>query len=82
MDAGIAKLTGLRILGLTVDGRLPELVIALSGGRWLHSFMTEQGQPDWTVFLRDGSWVNVVSGLVVHDTQNQKVGQRHRASSA
>src|SRR5438876_8451243 len=48
INAGIRRLAD-----ITVAGRLPELVLALTGGRWVHSFMTADGQPEWVVFLRD-----------------------------
>jgi hypothetical protein len=53
-----------------VEGRLPELVIALSGGLWVHAFNTAEGQPQWTVFLPDESWLRVDGGRLVHNTQN------------
>ncbi len=67
---GLASLTGRSIIELGVEGRLPELNVALTGGVWLHSFMTAEGQPAWTVFLPDGSWLCVERGVLVHDTQN------------
>ena len=67
INAGITRLTGSRISDITIDGRLPELVLALTGKRWVHSFMTADGQPEWTVFLRDGTWLTVEDGHVIHD---------------
>jgi hypothetical protein len=54
-----------------VTGRLPELVLGLSDGRWIHSFMTADGQPAWTVFLPGGGWLTVERGGIVHETQNR-----------
>ncbi len=67
INAGIKRLTGSRISEITIDGRLPELVLALTGGRWVHSFMTADGQPEWTVFLRDGTWLTVEEGHLIQD---------------
>ena len=67
INVGIKRLTGLRISDITIDGRLPELVLALTGRRWVHSFTTADGQPGWTVFLRDGTWLTVEEGHVIHD---------------
>jgi len=67
---GVRSLKGRHLIGIAVVGRLPELVLQLSGGLWLHSFMTAEGQPEWAVFLRDGSWVTVEAGRLIHDTQN------------
>jgi hypothetical protein len=67
---GVRALTGRRVVDVGVTGRLPELVLSLDGGLWVHSFMTAEGQPEWTVFLPDGSWLHVVRGRLTHDTQN------------
>lgn len=70
ITTGVQALAGRRVVDLSVTGRLPELVISLSGGLWVHSFMTAEGQPEWTVFLPDGSWTHVVRGRLAHNTQN------------
>ena len=67
---GVRALMKRRVTDLTLDGRLPELSIELSGGGWVHSFMTAEGQPEWTVFLPGGSWLCVEAGRLVHDRQN------------
>jgi len=70
ITSGVARLAGDRILGMEVEGRLPELAISLASGRTVRSFMTESGQPAWVLFPPDGSWINVERGRLVHDTQN------------
>ena len=72
MDFGIARLEGHRVEGITVEGRLPELVIALSGGLWVHAFNTAEGQPQWTVFLPDQSWLTVDGGRPLRNKQNAR----------
>jgi hypothetical protein len=72
MDFGIARLEGHRVEGITVEGRLPELVIALSGGLWVHAFNTAEGQPQWVLFLPDGSSLTVAAGRLVRNTQNAR----------
>ena len=72
MDRGIATLVGPTVTEIAIAGRLPELVITLSDGRILQSFMTEAGQPEWTVFLQDGSWLCVQRGRLVHDVSNHR----------
>ena len=59
---GVASLQGHTILGVELEGRLPELVLALDGKRWLHTFMTAEGQPAWYIRLRDGAWLGVNRG--------------------
>jgi hypothetical protein len=65
--SGMASLLGRTAAALAVEGRLPELVLELSGGRWLHSFMTAEGQPRWVVFLPSGGCVHVRRGTLVVD---------------
>jgi hypothetical protein len=48
---GLNKLQNSTIIDITTEGRLPELVIQLSGGYWVHSFSTFKGQPKWCLFL-------------------------------
>ena len=64
---GVRALRKHRIAAIDLPTRLPELSIAMTGSRWVHSFMTAGGQPDWTVFLHDGSWLCVERGRLVHD---------------
>lgn len=71
IDTGVARLAGPRVIALSVEGRLPELVFSLSDRRWVRSFMTAEGQAQWTVFLLDKCWLTVERGCIVHDTQNQ-----------
>lgn len=67
MTNGIHSLQGRRVEGIALCGRLPELSVALSGALWLHSFTTVEGQPEWTLFLLDGSWLTVRRGCVVRE---------------
>jgi hypothetical protein len=51
-------------------GDLPELGIALSSGHRVLSFMTSDGDPDWTLFDRrepKERWLRVRDGLVVEE---------------
>jgi hypothetical protein len=70
IEAGIARLSRARIKAVDIAGRLPELVVELSDGRRIHSFMTAEGQPAWALFLPDRSWVTVERGALVHDISN------------
>src|SRR2546421_12968644 len=45
INAGIKRLTGSRISGITIARRLPEPVLGLTGGGWGHSFPTAGRQP-------------------------------------
>jgi hypothetical protein len=72
INAGIKRLTGSLISDVRVTGRLPELVLALTGSRWVHSFMTADGQPEWTLFLRDGTWLTVEEGHLIRDAARRQ----------
>ena len=82
IDGAVARLRGPTVSVISVTGRLPELVIELADGRWVHSFMTAEGQPEWTVFLPDGSWITVERGRIIHDVQNRQSGRLHRVDDA
>jgi hypothetical protein len=82
IDSGIAGLAGPRVTELYLEGRLPELVIGLSDGRWVHSFMTAEGQPEWSIFLRAGDWITVERGRLIHATQNARTRRPTRAPAA
>lgn len=61
---GVASLVGHTIIDLHVEGRLPELVVALDGQRWVHTFMTHEGQPEWAIRLHN-TWVGVDRGRLI-----------------
>jgi hypothetical protein len=50
---GLSKLEGLSVIDVMVESRLPELVVQLSSGIWVHSFTTVQSQPEWCLFLNE-----------------------------
>ena len=64
--AGLAGLVARRIESVELFGRLPEVAIGLSGGRWVSSFSTVEGQPEWALLLRERGTVSVKRGAVVH----------------
>ena len=73
MDNGIAGLKGLKILDISLGGRLPEVYIQLSGGRWVHSFQTHEGSPEWTVFLPDQTWITFRGGRLLRERGHKNV---------
>ncbi|HEX6371371.1 MAG TPA: hypothetical protein VF006_20810 [Longimicrobium sp.] len=66
IERGVASLLGHTIVDVDVEGRIPELVLTLDGKRWLHTFMTCEGQPPWAIRLRDHSWLAVDRGRLIH----------------
>jgi len=65
MNRGIRSLACSRVREVTLVGRLPEIYIRLTGGKYLHSFMTTDGEPQWAIFLQDGSWLSFKGGHMV-----------------
>lgn len=62
---GVEALQGHVVTDVAVTGRLPELVLSLDGGRWVHTFMTAEGGPAWAVRLQDDSWLKVLRGRMM-----------------
>jgi hypothetical protein len=62
---GVASLRGHTILDVDVEGRIPELVLTLDGKRWVHTFMTYEGQPAWAIRQHDHSWLAVDRGRLI-----------------
>ena len=61
---GVRALEGRVVAEVAVAGRIPELVVTLDGGRWVHTFMTAEGQPAWALRLQDDSWLKVRRGYL------------------
>jgi hypothetical protein len=72
IDNRLPKLRGHTVTSIEIKGRLPELVIQLSGGFWVHSFATAEGQPTWCVFLDNvhspSSYLVSEYGKLIHET--------------
>lgn len=49
-----ARLLGQQVDNLGTFGRLPEVIMSLSGGLHVSSFMTAEGDPAWTLSDRRG----------------------------
>lgn len=62
MTRGVASLQGHTVVEVELEGRLPELVLSLDRNRWLHTFMTAEGQPAWAIRLQDQAWLGVNRG--------------------
>lgn len=56
-----------RVSALSLFGRLPEIDLALDGGRHLVSFATAEGQPQWSLVDRRATphvWLDVRGGAL------------------
>jgi len=68
----LSKLQDLNIVEIMVEGRLPELVIQLSGGFWVHSFTTVESQPEWCLFSQQQpyrEWITSHNGVLLKETE-------------
>jgi len=68
-DEIFQSLIGREVQDISLFGRLPELSIALTGGLYVVSFMTAEGQPVWTILDRCSErakigWIDVRNGKV------------------
>lgn len=71
MNLGIPQLQDRYVEEISLVGRLPEISIRLSDSLWLHSFMIAEGQPEWTIFLLDGTWLTVRHGRVIRESSDE-----------
>jgi hypothetical protein len=49
------------VVELSVVGRLPEIVVALTGSHYVSSFMTAEGDPQWSLFDRRETTLRTLS---------------------
>ena len=55
-------LIGSKIENICFFGRLPELNIQLNNSHWLLTFMTEKGNPEWSIKFRNEEWLSFNEG--------------------
>ena len=73
-ESVLLQLRGSTVTNLEVFGKLPELVIELSNGRRIVSFMTSDGDPSWALFDRRSTptkWLRVRDGNLVEESAAQ-----------
>jgi hypothetical protein len=66
------RLLGRNVIDVALFGRLPEIAVALNGDLRVVTFMTAEGEPEWTLFDRRGPeirWLRVKLGEVVEETE-------------
>jgi len=73
IDNRLPKLQHKTIKNIEVIGRLPELIIEISDGLWLHSFATSESQPRWCLFLNRNEqpkkWIISEKGKLILETE-------------
>jgi hypothetical protein len=68
------------VVDLSVVGRLPEIVVALTKGLYVSSFMTAEGDPQWSLFDRRGGTLRMLR--VLDASPRLDVDRRHCHSLA
>ena len=63
----LPKLVGTVAAHISLQGRLPEVALYLKPQCWVTTFAAEAGQPEWALFLPDGSWCHVIGGVIYHE---------------
>jgi hypothetical protein len=62
LESALERLVGRNVVDLTVFGRLPEVLLSLSGDIHVASFMTAEGEPEWALMdHREGGLPTVIS---------------------
>jgi len=88
-EPSFSRLLGQQVEDIRTFGRLPEIQLCLSGGLYVASFMTGEGDPEWTLFDRRGSSsiaVGCRSGVIAENkersatSRERKLGYPHAAS--
>jgi hypothetical protein len=63
----IRMLIGAKVTRVETTGYLPEIIVSLSTDMRVSSFSSDQGQPEWTLFLPDKSWLHCKRGVVINE---------------
>ena len=73
--AAFERLLGRMVADLSTFGHLPELLLSFSGGLHVASFMTDVGDPAWTLFDRRGPQsiaVSCRSGVIEAESEGAR----------
>ncbi|MCO4053049.1 MAG: hypothetical protein HEQ16_03125 [Bosea sp.] len=76
-EPSFARLLGRQVENIATFGRLPELMLSLSGGLHVSSFMTAEGDPAWTLIDRRGPitiTADCRSGVIVDREESSASG--------
>jgi hypothetical protein len=65
--AQLNELRGQRVTGVRLEGRLPELILELSGGLRARSLACVEGDPGWWLWLPDRSSLHWENGAIRYE---------------
>jgi hypothetical protein len=71
-EAALLQLQGSTVENVDIFGKLPELAVELSNGHRVVSFMTSEGDPQWTLFDRRSPtkrWLHVRDGRLIEEVE-------------
>ena len=60
----LAELEGQSVVAFSLEGRLPDLVVELSGGLRARSCSCREGDPRWGLWLPDSTWIHCEAGVL------------------
>jgi len=71
-EPSFKRLLGEQVVDAGCFGRLPEITVELTSGLHIVSFMTAEGEPEWTIFDRTRStgkatWIRVKNGSIIEE---------------
>jgi hypothetical protein len=69
---GLQAIVSHKVEDVSVEGRLPELVLSLSGSIWIHTFAIYEKHPQWTLFLPNKNCLSSRIGRVEIESCDKK----------
>jgi hypothetical protein len=73
IDNQLEKLVGSLVTKIELVGYLPEVIIHLDSNVRVVSFTNSEGQPVWTLFLPDNSWLHCRNGIIKLEKPNKGI---------
>jgi len=58
------NILGNKIKSISIVDGLPELLVEFENNRFLHTFSTQKGQPEWALFFFKKGWLEVKKGKI------------------
>jgi hypothetical protein len=71
LEKYVKVLEGKHVISASLTGRLGEIALNFSNGLGFQSFMSEQGDPDWSLRSRDGVHLTIVAGRLFLDRRDE-----------
>ena len=74
IERGLRTLQGVKVCSLSIQGRIPEIVVEFSSGHILRSMVMANGGPEWTLKLDHQRYLYSHCGSLVVDSGTEPVG--------